>query len=437
MDRDSHRRLIYLCIGGHDYGMVTQAYADCLIIEYHQWEQRRLWRPETPSAASSSSRGSGTGHRRRPGHAEAGTAPRVRQSAMYSDRPRRYRGNRGRAQPPTCLPVEEHAGEVSSNELGPTIADTSRFETLSLNDSPPTLDSTDEAVVHAGDTVSGLPDSTVMVPSAAEEALSPRSEERRKFEEYLNEHTLETYDDLCKFLSGKSVVRAGAEVAEGEAMSQQSSPDEYLCSTESAVRAGAEVAESEAMFQQSSPDGYEARLVTAPEQAPPAAAQGQSKASEEEIACNGKKWMGEEAMVAFKKYIKGKKFLKDLDHEFDELHHHCFSVENYHKIIHHFNFTFKTKEPGSTDWRSMLYFAEVKEILKWKIYFCSPLEPYEDGHCYACKNQGLDDLKHPVIGAFDRGSPDTVFPYLWDSDSSDEFTPVRLEDEAEDERWLD
>ena len=55
------------------------------------------------------------------------------------------------------------------------------------------------------------------------------------------------------------------------------------------------------------------------------------------------------------------------------------------------------------------------------------------GLCYACKNQGIDDLKHPVIGAFDRGSPDTVFPHMYDSDSSDEFTPVRLADEAEDE----
>ena len=115
---------------------------------------------------------------------------------------------------------------------------------------------------------------------------------------------------------------------------------------------------------------------------------------------------------------------------------------------------------SSTDWTSVLFFAEVKEILRQKMYFCCPLEPYENGMkilseliliattivlcsfvimffllsytglCYACKNQGIDDLKHPVIGAFDRGSPDTVFPHMYDSDSSDEFTPVRLADEA-------
>ena len=42
------------------------------------------------------------------------------------------------------------------------------------------------------------------------------------------------------------------------------------------------------------------------------------------------------------------------------------------------------------------------------------------GDCYACKNQRMDDLKHPMIGAFDRGSPDTVFPFIYGSDSSDD-----------------
>lgn len=133
--------------------------------------------------------------------------------------------------------------------------------------------------------------------------------------------------------------------------------------------------------------------------------------------------MSEEARVAFEKYYE--KDHKEFDYEFDELQHQCFHVENYCKIFHHFNFTVKLKEPGSSEWTSMLYFAEVKEILRQKIYFCCPLEPYENGNCYACKNQRMDDLKHPVIGAFDRGSPDTVFPYMYESDSSsDDDGPV-------------
>jgi hypothetical protein len=38
---------------------------------------------------------------------------------------------------------EKDAGKAGSNELGPTISDPSKFEALSLNDSPPALDSAD------------------------------------------------------------------------------------------------------------------------------------------------------------------------------------------------------------------------------------------------------------------------------------------------------
>uniref|UniRef100_A0A0E0MHP6 DUF3615 domain-containing protein n=1 Tax=Oryza punctata TaxID=4537 RepID=A0A0E0MHP6_ORYPU len=140
----------------------------------------------------------------------------------------------------------------------------------------------------------------------------------------------------------------------------------------------------------------------------------------EEITQNGKKWMSEEVMVAFEKYITRRDDLKEYDYQFDELLHQCFNVENYYKIFHHFNFTVKMKAPCSTDWTSVLYFAEVKELLGHKIYFCSPLEPNEDGNCYACKNQGMEDLKHPIVGVFDRGFPTQVFPYTYSSGSEDE-----------------
>jgi len=227
-----------------------------------------------------------------------------------------------------------------------------------------------------------------------------RSQERREIEEYLKEHTFDNLEDAFAFLSsGKRAAHVKAEAAEDEALSQQSSPDRY-----------------------------EDCPVPALEQHQSLAAEGQySKVSKKEIAQNGKKWMTEEVKVAFEKYMEGKDYPEDHKYEFDELQHQCFSVENYYKIFHHL------KVSSSTDWTSVLFFAEVKEILRQKMYFCCPLEPYENGLCYACKNQGIDDLKHPVIGAFDRGSPDTVFPYMYDSDSSDEFTPVRLADEAEDE----
>jgi hypothetical protein len=99
----------------------------------------------------------------------------------------------------------------------------------------------------------------------------------------------------------------------------------------------------------------------------------------------------------------------------------------------------KTKLPSSDDWESRTYFAELKEMFGEKYYFCCPLESSENGiysylkegfknncncviqssefnffsgQCYACSNQGVDDLRHPATGGFERGLPDTVFPYM-------------------------
>uniref|UniRef100_A0A0A9A4I1 DUF3615 domain-containing protein n=1 Tax=Arundo donax TaxID=35708 RepID=A0A0A9A4I1_ARUDO len=243
-----------------------------------------------------------------------------------------------------------------------------------------------------------------MAPSAAEEALSPRSKELRELEEYLNEHTFDSFEDAFEYFCNSAR-------AEAQAMSQQSSLDNF---------------EAQSVLV---PD--QAQPVPAPEQAPIVTAQVQySEGFNEKIDQHGNRWMSEEVMVAFQKYLERKDDMKELDYEFDELNHQCFNVESYCKIFHHFNFTIKMKEPGSSEWISKLYFAEVKEILTQKIYFCCPLEPYESGHCYACKNQGMDDLKHPIIGAFDRGSPDTTFPFMYRSDSSDDE-----DDEVYDEAW--
>jgi len=79
----------------------------------------------------------------------------------------------------------------------------------------------------------------------------------------------------------------------------------------------------------------------------------------EEVAANAKQWMSEEAMVAFRRYIESKDDLKGLDYEFEELVHQCFNVDYYFKIFHHINFTVKTKKPGSVDWTSAMFFAQV------------------------------------------------------------------------------
>uniref|UniRef100_A0A0E0RBJ0 DUF3615 domain-containing protein n=1 Tax=Oryza rufipogon TaxID=4529 RepID=A0A0E0RBJ0_ORYRU len=249
-------------------------------------------------------------------------------------------------------------------------------------------------VVHGGNTGSDGLDSTFAQPAALEEAVSPSlSEEIREYEEYLKEHTFDSMEAAFEYLrTGQRVVLPKVEFSDDELNSEQ-------------------------FFLEKSED----QSTLEPEHDKSAVTQGQcDDSSFEEITQNGKKWMSEEAMVAFEKYITRRDDLKEYDYQFDELLHQCFNVEQYYKIFHHFNFTVKMKAPCSTDWTSVLYFAEVKELLGHKIYFCSPLEPNEDGNCYACKNQGMENLKHPIVGVFDRGFPTQVFPYTYSSGSEDE-----------------
>ncbi|XP_047092135.1 uncharacterized protein LOC124703946 isoform X2 [Lolium rigidum] len=327
-------------------------------------------RPAIPSSEASPSASRGTGPCRE--------AARVRHSAMYSDRPRRSRRNRGGwAQQSSSSRVEEEdAGKASSNELGPTISDASKLKILSLNESPPALDSTDG------------------------------SEEQSEAYRSLNVPTFDSVDDAF----------------------------EYFCKSEKAAQAARD--KTLTLSQRASLEKFEAQLAvtrdkarTVPAQESSAVAtQGGYEGSKENIAENGDKWMCEEVWVAFQKYHK--KDLKESEYEFEKLEHQCFHVENYCKIFHHFNFTVKMKKPGSSEWSSILYFAEVKEILQRKIYFCCPLEPDENGDCYACKNKRMVDLKHPMIGAFDRGSPDTVFPFMYGDDSSSDDDDGPVYDEA-------
>ncbi|CAL5012446.1 unnamed protein product [Urochloa decumbens] len=136
------------------------------------------------------------------------------------------------------------------------------------------------------------------------------------------------------------------------------------------------------------------------------------EASMEEIIENGRRWMHDEVMMCVRKYAERRSKLKILESHLDELCHQCFNVEDYNKVFHHYNFKVKMRKPDSADWTVRLYFAEVKEIFGRKYYFCCPLEPNENGHCYACLNQGVKDLKHPVTGGFEMGFTDaTLFGY--------------------------
>ncbi|CAN6325704.1 unnamed protein product [Urochloa humidicola] len=109
---------------------------------------------------------------------------------------------------------------------------------------------------------------------------------------------------------------------------------------------------------------------------------------------NGIKWMSEECFLAFTKSTENI-HSEGNGHKFSELCCQCFDVEAHDKNFH-FNFTVQTKHESSDFCTSEFYFAEVKQVSGIKSYFCSLLEPSDDGHCYGCKNQDMHDLKHPT-----------------------------------------
>ncbi|KAM0897290.1 hypothetical protein ACQ4PT_022652 [Festuca glaucescens] len=298
--------------------------------------------------------------------------------------------------PPTAESADrlvEHPTEVRSSERGGTSVDLSKIEGLSLNVS--SAESTDGAVAHAGDLDSNAPDSTNAKQPAVREGLSPRSQERwLRIDKYLAEHT---FDDMWE---GMVAMKNGFCNPPKKVPYPNKKSSKKLASPDSLQ----------------SPHGLDAQSFQTTTQC------GEST---KQIIENGKQWMKKEVMEAFKKYMKETGRFRGVEFELDKLLHQCLSVETCEKIFHHYNFTVKTKQAGSDKWSSTLYFAQVKEMYGQKYYFCYPLDPFEDGFCHACKNQGMDALKHPAVpisyetGQAETGQAGTGCPFFEDDSDDD------------------
>ncbi|XP_062182770.1 uncharacterized protein LOC133886884 [Phragmites australis] len=374
------------------------------IAQYASTRGRR--RPGTRSQASSSA-ASPSDH---PGAEGAVTGTRVRQSVLYSNHPRRLRRRREPA------PTEERPSKVSSGELGRAVTDLPTFEALSLGDPPLlTLQTTeetddDDASSHLrkpGDlyTISQKGLTRSMLLSLGDSLLTTVSVEelcrtdsdvdsedlRREIKEYLDTQPSDLQEAFDR-------VRAV----------------EYATLTALAVERGTEPPWDPFLVDQ------EILSLQAPQQASAVTAQAPRKPRCED----GKDWMRDEVMLCFEKHIEKNAYLKPLEYKLDELCHQCFNAESYNNVFHHYNFTIMMKMPNSVDWTVELYFAEVKEMFRRKFYFCCPLEPNENGHCYACKSKGVEDLKHPTTGGF-VGSPNAPESNFWYSDEDDDDEEAR------------
>lgn len=320
---------------------------------------------------------------------------RLRHSFLYSDRPRRFKR-------PTS--IEEHVGEVSTRE----------FEALTLDQSPPTPDSTHRIEKHdsklEAHTMHQSPPTLHSTPSIEDYASEVRALKLARSPSTLDSTHSETGAGIVEEKpQNESVPRAQRYIyfdfvelliAHAHGFSD---PVQHKLDAEAYWAAGEKI---EAPKVSESLTSLTEKLE-------------QGKSSTEEIIENGKKWMGEEVMLAFEEYIEGKTQFKDVSYCLGEIQQQCFSVESYNHIFHHFNFTVKMKKSSETQWSSKLYFAEVKEVYGRKYYSCYELDSYDDGHCYACKNQGMHALQHPICEIGYRGGNAAMgapFVYISDDD---------------------
>ncbi|VAH45159.1 unnamed protein product [Triticum turgidum subsp. durum] len=293
--------------------------------------------------------------------------------------------------------VEEHASEVSSSE-GSVTVDLSESTALALNDMPRTLQSTYWSNL-CYDTGSSETESETVAGKPEEESDFDLEKELQEMEDYLQENTCNTISEgMDKILA----VERSTLAAKYDNMSAAEYADMTARSSYFSKRLPP-------LWWLSSPADSETESLQATEQASrnePSRQcllrrQPRCEVPDEEIIQNGKNWMTKEVMLAFEKYAERSTNLTDLDWQIEEICHQCFNVEYYHKVFHHYNFTVMIESPRSSDSRVALFFPEVKEIFGRKYYFCCPLEPNENGQCYACHNQGFDDLRHPATGGYD------------------------------------
>ncbi|PUZ45666.1 hypothetical protein GQ55_8G243600 [Panicum hallii var. hallii] len=284
---------------------------------------------------------------------------------------------------------QESTREERSSELGRAVVDLPTVEALSLSDRP---------LLSASDS-SFIPQSTEEKPPKDSDA--DKEESMRLMREYYVKNpptSLEQAIDELLAVEHATLTALAAEWGTEPPPPRKPFPvDQETQSLEAEEHASAAVAQPESITLRQPSCEYS------------------HEASMEEIIEKGKRWMRDEVMMCFRKYAE--RPYRMLEGQFDELCHQCCNnVEDHYKVFHHYNFKVKTREPDSADWTVRLYFAEVKEMFGRKYYFCWPLQPNEDGPCYACMKQGVEDLRHPAIaGCYEMGFTDaTLFGYAED-----------------------
>lgn len=89
----------------------------------------------------------------------------------------------------------------------------------------------------------------------------------------------------------------------------------------------------------------------------------------------------------------------------------------------YYHFNFAAKQLAGSSYVST-FFAEVtpEDGDDCEVDCCKLLNDDDNGRCFGCKNQGVDDLRHPACepASYAGGHEDRRFPFMENSETEDD-----------------
>ncbi|XP_047050355.1 uncharacterized protein LOC124655522 isoform X3 [Lolium rigidum] len=123
---------------------------------------------------------------------------------------------------------------------------------------------------------------------------------------------------------------------------------------------------------------------------------------------------------ALHQYNIKKELVEDMRFEFEKAQSQNWIVEGEFDDLFYYHFNFTAKQTCSS---VFTFFAEVtpEDGDDCDVLCCRLLNDDDNGHCFGCENEGVDDLRHPACkSAYVGGHEDRGFPFMENSETEDD-----------------
>uniref|UniRef100_A0ACD5Y605 Uncharacterized protein n=1 Tax=Avena sativa TaxID=4498 RepID=A0ACD5Y605_AVESA len=123
---------------------------------------------------------------------------------------------------------------------------------------------------------------------------------------------------------------------------------------------------------------------------------------------------------ALHQYNSNEELVGDMRFEFEKVQCQNWIVEGEFNNLFYYHFNFTAKQAGSS---VFTFFAEVtpEDGDDCSVICCKLLNDDDNGHCFGCKDEGLDDLRHPAgESVYVGGHVEWPFPFMENSETEDD-----------------